>query len=392
MANVHAPEEHPEGTLERIFALLTDGVILLDEQGAIVFINASARRTLGLEGPSATGRRLHDLPATANSSRAALEVFSGLSTIGIEARGRPIRIHTGSNQCARMINVSVVECPDPTLLPHHPCKQVLILQEAPSAQPEGAGVAPERRSHNADTTDALASLAQAIAHEIRNPVTVIGGFARLLQRHHAGLEYVSEIIQNSQRLESLVQEVSDFASLPPVRFQEEDPVAWLQEVIASYTTEAAQHRTTLRLMHQWPDGLKLRLDLLLMRKVMGILLENAFEAMEGGGEICVSLARRGDEGLLEVEDSGRGIESRHLPYVFRPFFTTKPKALGLGLAKAERILAKHGGGLEVHSGTHRGTRVVMWIPLTPCADPASTEAAGEASRNALRVSPSASGQ
>ena len=134
--------------------------------------------------------------------------------------------------------------------------------------------------------------------------------------------------------------------------------------------------------HSWPDGLKLRFDLLLMRKVLRIIFENALEAMQGGlGRISVQLQKTGNFAQLEMLDTGEGIEARHLPFVFDPFFTTKPKALGMGLTKAERILAKHGGRLEIAPAEPGGTRVRLWLPLESCG--VLPQPGGAASEEAL---------
>lgn len=222
-------------------------------------------------------------------------------------------------------------------------------------------------SDREETTDALADLAQAVAHEIRNPVMVIGGFARILQRRYPNLEHINEILQNSQRLEAVVQEVADFASLPPVRFQDEDPVVWLQEVLASFDEESRQHHVKMLFQHSWPEKQLLCFDQLLMRKVLRILFENALQAMQGGiGEIQVGLSLAEDYACIEMSDNGVGIKPEHLPHIFSAFFTTKPRSLGMGLTKADRILAKHGGRLKVEPADGGGTRVRLWIPLETC--------------------------
>jgi signal transduction histidine kinase len=109
-----------------------------------------------------------------------------------------------------------------------------------------------------------------------------------------------------------------------------------------------------------------------MRKVIRILFENALEAMQGKpGRIDVRLYQEADDAVMELEDSGEGIEPQHLPFIFDPFFTTKPKALGMGLTKAKRIIAKHGGRLLVEPAEPRGTRVRLSIPMVSCDESVS---------------------
>jgi signal transduction histidine kinase len=357
--------------LDAALAQVSDGTILLDGSQRIISINSAAVRMLELEGQEFAGRLWGELterfPNHLYLRRALMDIQESVQQPGTCQISLPLA--TVSGRTLLLSAYPLPEVPEP--IPLHGWK-MLVLRDiavpirAPRDNSQRAG---EGRGHAEEATDALAALAQAIAHEIRNPVMVIGGFARILQRHHPQLEYLNEIILNSQRLEALVQEVTDYASLPPVRFQDEDPILWLQELITSFEPEAQTRHVNLVFTHSWPEGIKLRFDLLLMRKVLRIIFENALEAMKGGlGQISVHLQRAGNYAQLEMIDTGEGIEPHHLPFVFDPFFTTKPKALGMGLTKAERILAKHGGRLEIAPAEQRGTRVRLWLPLESCGD------------------------
>jgi signal transduction histidine kinase len=163
-----------------------------------------------------------------------------------------------------------------------------------------------------------------------------------------------------------------------VRFQDEDPVIWFQEVLASFDEEAKQHHVKVLFHHSWPQNQLLCFDQLLMRKVLLILFENALQAMQGGiGEIRVQLSLIEDYACVEMLDNGVGIQPEHLPHIFSAFFTTKPRSLGMGLTKAERILAKHGGRLKVEPADGGGTRVRLWIPLETCGPSVLNETAAE---------------
>lgn len=371
-----AAKENLATFLDAVFARVSDGIILLDGSKRIISINPAAIRMLELEGRNFAGRLWEELaerfPNHLYLQRVFMDIQESVQQPGTCQISLPLATDSGRTLLLSAHPMPEIGAPAPL----HGWK-MLILRDigAPMRAPQeriqrvGAG-----RGHAEAASDALAALAQAIAHEIRNPVMVIGGFARILQRHHPQLEYLNEIILNSQRLEALVQEVTDYASLPPVRFQDEDPILWLQELITSLEPEAQQRHVTLVFTHSWPEGMQLRFDLLLMRKVFRIFFENALEAMQGGlGQISVHLEKAGNYAQIEMIDTGEGIEPHHLPFVFDPFFTTKPKALGMGLTKARRILAKHGGRLELTPAEHRGTRVRLWLPLQGCAVPAQTE-------------------
>ncbi|HBD07593.1 MAG TPA: hypothetical protein DCZ69_04980 [Syntrophobacteraceae bacterium] len=362
--------------LECILSQTSDGIILLDQRDRICLMSAAAHHMLHIQGESMVGRRWEDLPLSSLNDPSVRETLSRAIRFQRDATVCPAPQQVTTDRGNALL-LTAVELPEDVHLGDCAWRRLVILREARgrdvplgalSRSPWIAG------SHLEETTDALADLAQAIAHEIRNPVMVIGGFTRILQRHHPHLEHVNEILQNSQRLEAVVQEVSDFASLPPVRFQDEDPVVWLQEVLASFEEEARQHHVKVLFEHSWPEKQLLCFDQLLMRKVLLILFENALQAMQGGvGEIRLRLSLAEDYACVEMLDNGVGIQPEHLPHIFSAFFTTKPRSLGMGLTKAERILAKHGGRLKVEPADGSGTRVRLWIPLETCAPTAVAE-------------------
>jgi signal transduction histidine kinase len=93
------------------------------------------------------------------------------------------------------------------------------------------------------------------------------------------------------------------------------------------------------------------------------LLLNSVQAIEGAGAVRVVMATKKDKALISVADSGRGISPEHLPFIFRPFYTTKGNGTGLGLSLARRIVEDHHGRIEVASELGRGTEFLVTIPI-----------------------------
>jgi len=100
-----------------------------------------------------------------------------------------------------------------------------------------------------------------------------------------------------------------------------------------------------------------------LKQVMLNLILNGLQAMPGGGTLTIEAARGRDGLMLAVADTGDGIPPEALPRVFDPYFTTKAKGLGLGLAIARRIIEEHGGKIEVESQPARGSRFSVILPL-----------------------------
>lgn len=208
---------------------------------------------------------------------------------------------------------------------------------------------------------AVGTITSKMAHEIRNPVTAIGGLANyLLKTGKRDERVLKTIVEESRRLEELVKDLISFAdticpskTLLDLRMVVKKAVQEAQEALGG-----GKH--TFRLCLD-DEPIMLHVDPRHIRTLVWHLLKNAMEAMPGGGEIRISLKRVGDRALLQVEDMGGGIPSEILEQVTRPFFTTKG-GTGMGLPICVSAAEEYGGDLEIASSS-QGAVVKVWLPL-----------------------------
>jgi signal transduction histidine kinase len=217
---------------------------------------------------------------------------------------------------------------------------------------------------------AWAEMARQVAHEVKNPLTPIQLSAEHLRRvwhdrsedFAATLETCTQTILKQVRiLRGMVTEFSAFARPPATELESHDLAPILAEVVEPYESSL-------------PPGVELSLDIapavprvradrrLLERGIVN-LLENALQAVGERGWIRVVL--RSDGGrrvLIEVRDSGPGVDPEIRDRIFEPFFSTKTSGSGLGLALVKKIAEDHGGGVALESGGREGTRAVLWLP------------------------------
>ncbi|MGE4536904.1 MAG: PAS domain-containing sensor histidine kinase [Desulfovibrio sp.] len=223
--------------------------------------------------------------------------------------------------------------------------------------------------------ESLGRFSLAVAHQIRNPLMIIGGFTGRLQRRHPegdpDAEALAMILDGARRLESVVRAVSSYArrrSAVPVMA---DPVD-----LATRAMETARSRTgcTAPFTVDAAVGLA-RLDAELTVETLAELLANALEAgnAAGGdaaGMIAVHVRREGRQGLvLAVEDRGPGMAEDIRPFIFDPFFTTKAVGVGMGLCIAKRNAEELGGTLTCANRPGGGCLAKLTLPDVP-ADPA----------------------
>jgi signal transduction histidine kinase len=223
----------------------------------------------------------------------------------------------------------------------------------------------QKEAKHKERLSSLGRLSATLAHEIRNPLTIIKGSAlQLLEEKslgHEEREAAADIIQEVDRLNRLVQSVLESARPASFRLQEVDINDLCQDCLAALadspglTTEAA-----------WDPRLdRASVDPARLKQVLLNVLLNAREAVSGEGSLRVATRRDDADYIISVSDTGKGISEEDLPNIFDPFFTQKPNGTGLGLSVARNIVEGLGGTISVRSRVGRGTDVELRLPLEP---------------------------
>ena len=213
-------------------------------------------------------------------------------------------------------------------------------------------------------------VARRLAHEIKNPLTPIQLCAERLRRHFAGAapaakalvdECTTTIVGEVESLKGLVDEFSQFARMPAPRTVPTDLAQLITETLALYNGIFTEIRIERRFAPEVP---LVRLDAEQVRRVIINLVDNAIEAMERRGEIVVEtqLDRANSVARVVVADDGPGIPIGEREKLFLPYYSTKRRGSGLGLAIVRRIIAEHGGSVEVTDNTPHGTRFTIELP------------------------------
>jgi signal transduction histidine kinase len=217
----------------------------------------------------------------------------------------------------------------------------------------------------------LGEMAAQIAHELKNPLVSIGGFAQRLERRDLGdprsNEYASIIAREVRRMEEMLGNILAFSKNQLVCLERCDLRDLLSEVHDLEREDLK--RSGIELEQQVAKAIPVITgDCRMLRQVLLNLLINARQAMPHGGRIMVRIDRcmlHGAEGVvLEVEDTGGGIPSAVIRNIFNPFFSTNPKGTGLGLSISHRIVEHHHGELEVVNG-EQGARFIVRLPIQP---------------------------
>jgi signal transduction histidine kinase/putative methionine-R-sulfoxide reductase with GAF domain len=223
---------------------------------------------------------------------------------------------------------------------------------------------------------ALGEMAAKIAHEIKNPLTVIGGFARRIarpaggaaQEPHSTARYAQIILKEVQRLERIVQQTLYFSREVVPALRSVDLNSEVRDVLAMFREEMEEARITT-VADLSPNVPVISVDPDQLRQVLWNLVSNAVQAMEGSGVLTVATRpARPAEGVgvvFQVGDTGGGIPHDVVHNIFNPFFTTKAKGTGLGLPIVHAIVEKHGGTIHLDNREGQGVTFSVFLPVFP---------------------------
>jgi two-component system sensor histidine kinase HydH len=335
---------------ENVFESMTDGLISVDNDKKIVTLNRKAAEFLGSEEINLKGlkistifdldieRLLKDKTTVIRDMEVEIKPPAG-GRIPLSLSAAPLKDETGREMGSVLLLRDLREIRD--------------LQEK------------VRRS---ERLASLGRLAAGIAHEIRNPLSSIRGFAQYFMRRLKGQEeeqgYASIMVKEVDRLNRVITELLDFAR-PKEPHREPQSL----EEIANYSlmllnSEFSQKKIIIEKFFA-PNLPKLEVDRDQISQALLNLFLNSLESMEGGGKIEISLKRIDQPLALEVAvtDTGRGLAKEDLGKVFEPFFSTKRKGSGLGLAIVHQIVTSHGGDIAVNSREGMGTTFRITLPV-----------------------------
>lgn len=221
----------------------------------------------------------------------------------------------------------------------------------------------ERQRVEIGRMEALAALGQmagGIAHNLRNPMAGIRSSAELIKLEAPEVEESAhEIIGEVDRLEGCVHQLLEFTRTETLSPHRIDPLTLVDKVLCQERTAFERRGIVVTVDDERRARRQVNVDPLLINQVMTTILVNAQEAMPDGGRLRIRLSEHGPRLRIAFTDTGPGIPPEKLSRVGEPFFTTKTRGLGLGLALARRIVERFGGGLTIANAAGGGAQVVI---------------------------------
>jgi two-component system nitrogen regulation sensor histidine kinase NtrY len=352
MERKNAEIEERRRYIETVLQRIATGVISIGPDGRVSTVNAAAARLLEVE-TAIVGVAIEQVLA-----REDLQPLATLVRAVIAGGGKPAGQEIALARDGREIHLAAA---------------ATALQSEGGAH-EGTvlvfdDVTPLVRTQR---VAAWRDVARRLAHEIKNPLTPIQLSAERMSRHFAGApeatralvdECTSAIVTEVESLKALVDEFAQFARMPAPRAVPANLNAVLTETMALYNGLLSGVTIDRELAPALPP---VRLDVEQIRRVVINLIDNAIEALSGmaGGRIVVQTQHDAGNAVarIVIADNGPGVPAGDREKLFMPYYSTKRRGSGLGLAIVRRIVAEHGGSIELGDNSPRGSRFVIELP------------------------------
>ena len=323
--------------LNSIMESMSDGVIAVDNADRITTFNGAAGRVLGYSAADLLGARFPDafgreFGGRHNAPFCELRAQDGHSVHVLE-RDSPLCDRSGKR-------IGVVK----------------VFQDQTEIETL------RMKIRQQDRLAAVGEMAATVAHEIRNPLGGIRGFAALLARdldtEDPRRRLVAKIEVGAKELERVVSELLEYTR--PIQLRPR-PVSCAALIDAALGYVETGDRP-VAIVNGIEKSLHVHVDVDKMRQVFLNILLNAIQSIDGAGEIRISARAQERSVWVAIADTGCGMTPAQQEQVFSPFFTTKEKGTGLGLAVASKIVEAHGGAIEVESEPGNGSTFRVRLP------------------------------
>lgn len=338
--------------LESVIESMTDGLLVVGLDRCVERCNSSAEQMLGRDRTTIEAFVFEETVTLPDARETLDRIFSGAAPV--LDRSWQVQ-HPGGETRNLLVSLAPVSAPDGSVL-----GAICNVRDVTELRRL------EKRLHSRERLAALGEMAASVAHEIRNPLGTIEGFARLLRRDLAEmpehLRLAERIVEGAQNLNYVISNLLTYAR--PMRLHiTEIRVERLFEVCRETLADRAARAGTELMIHPPPSGLGAKGD---ERQIAQVLLNlgiNAIEACapdQGRVEIRAWAGRRAL--MVSVKNNGCGMDKQKVERVFDPFFTSKEGGTGLGLSLTKKIVDAHGGDIAIESEPDQGSTFTVTLP------------------------------
>ena len=326
------------------------GLIALDDQGKIVTCNEKAQAVLEVACSDALGKQAMTLlPAPLKKILAELPESGGFLERDIQLIFAEGKEHTWEAIAAGLMDEGI------------PAGRILLIRDVTAIRQMENEVTRSRHLNS------IGSLAAGVAHEIRNPLSSIKGFAVYFKERLSGNkedEQTADVmIAETERLNRVISQLIEFAKPLELKKEKVKFVELVHHTIKLIAADAQKNKISVEI-DAVADLPEVEVDPDKIKQVLLNIFLNSLAALKDGGKLIIALELKADNLTVIISDNGAGIKKLDLLRIYDPYFTSKPAGTGLGLAVVQKIMEAHGGKINVESTAGQGTKVFLFFPLT----------------------------
>ncbi|MGE6363436.1 ATP-binding protein [Bacillus paramycoides] len=333
--------------LELIFKALPDLCFLTEADGTIIDYKAGSPTKFYVPAETFMGKKFYEVlpsPVAQQFREAIRQVKEKESTVIVEY---PLALK-GS------IDFFEARC-----LPLLHDKIMVIIRDITERKKT------EELLNKSDTLAAIGQLAAGVAHEVRNPLTVIKGFIQLFQINKEDQEkYFDLMLSEIERIEAILQEFLSIAKTDEIPTEKKNIYKIFENVVSLINTKAIMTNIQVELIADSGEII-IECSENQLKQVFINILQNSIEAMPDGGKISIHMKEMNEDGvIIDIVDEGIGIPEERIKRLGEPFYSTKEKGTGIGLMLSYKIIESHQGAISIMSDVGVGTTVTIYLPKT----------------------------
>ncbi|MDH4128719.1 MAG: ATP-binding protein [Spirochaetota bacterium] len=338
---------------ESIFESMIEGVIVLNENNVIQYINKPAIIILNINDINIIEKNLFD---TLSDNHLRI-IFEHILRSNQKLKGEEINLRYPIN---RTIQLSIY----PLVKEGKILGNVIVMLDITSQKEE------QIKLQRAESLAALTTLAAGVAHEIKNPLGSLDIHIQLLDRLSDQLnieirnefkDLLSVVIEEIDRMNDIVKDFLFTVRPIRIKYEEVDIFELLESVIRllKYDFEIKNIKIELNGDRKIP---KVRVDPRYLKHAFINIVKNSLEACHKNDTVNIAVSKEDENLIIKIADTGRGMKEEHINKVFEPYFTTKDFGTGLGLTIVYKIIKEHKGSIKLDSVEGEGTTIKLIIP------------------------------
>jgi len=329
---------------------MSEAVIVLDSENRITLFNKSAEELFKVNSDDVLNSKINSI---AEGSLGFLENNESVDIV--PAFEKELQLFGESKHLS--FSISQLDDPDTNQI-----KYTVVIKDLTDTKRL------EDEAKKNEKLSAMGELASGVAHEIRNPINAIGMIAQRLNKEFiptsSQTEYtdITQLLRNEvNRVNKIITQFLNYAKPIELNLKPVELKPYFEEVFHLFKDQAKQK--AIKFILQKDDSLNIKFDPDLIKQTLLNIVQNAFDAVNNGGEVILQYFKAKKDFIIQVSDNGIGISPEQQKKIFDLYFTTKKDGNGLGLSISQKIISQHNGSISVSSKVNNGTTIKIILPI-----------------------------